>query len=243
MNLKWLPIVILFSAAPIAMAQNQPSITETQKLSYKAGVEAGKKFLDLKKKDEIGFDLDIDLVAKGVQDAYKGAKLLVSEDELKIIETKWTKEKQKSLADENKMKAEAFLKTNKEKPDVLTLPGTRQPLVQYRILDEGGGPKPKETDTVVVNFKGRQLNGKEFANTFKSGKTLEWPIGKLPMQGLKTALVNMPIGAKWEVVIPPEQAYGEDGDSTKVIEPNALLICEIELQGIVPPQEPKTPNQ
>jgi FKBP-type peptidyl-prolyl cis-trans isomerase len=67
------------------------------------------------------------------------------------------------------------------------------------------------------------------SNTYKRNSSISWSVGQV-IPGMKTVILNMPVGSKWEVVIPPEQAYGEKG--TGPIEPNSILIFTIELVDI-----------
>jgi len=241
MNLKWLAIAILFFAVMTAMAQNQPSMTDTQQLSYGAGVAAGKQLLEKKQKGEFGYDLDIDMVVNGILDAYRGTRLLISEEDVKKLAQKIESAKLKVLADKNGPIADKFLADNQTKEGVKVLPvdpETKMRGVQYEIITEGDGPKPKETESAVVHFVGKLIDGKVFND--KSKDTVDWQISKL-LPGLKSALLSMPIGSKWKIVIPPEQAYRDKGNGP--IEPYSVLIFEIELLGAHDAPEPKTPNQ
>jgi FKBP-type peptidyl-prolyl cis-trans isomerase FklB len=252
MNLKFLAIVIMFfgvvtvkaqdPAATTPKAPEQPStMTDKEKLSYTIGTMAGKSYLSYKK--ELDLDLDLEAVVKGLKDSYTGAKLQLSEEELNTVMTSWQKdmqqkqeEKLKIMSDKNKKDGDAYLQANKVKEGVLVIPNSGG--VQYKILKAGDGPKPAETDSVEVNYKGTLINGKEFDSTYTRKQTATIPLNKI-IPGWKMALLNMPVGSKWEVVIPSDQAYGVRGRSP-AIEPNSTLIFEIELLGIKPAQEPKT---
>jgi FKBP-type peptidyl-prolyl cis-trans isomerase FkpA len=239
MNLKWLAIVILFFFGMTAMAQNQPSMTDTQKLSYGAGVAAGKLLLEKKQKGEFGYDLDIDMVVNGILDAYRGTRLLASEEDVKKLSQKLEAEKLKAQADKNKPLADKFLLDAQAK-GALILPSGSEKVrgVLYEIITEGDGPKPKETESAVMHVIGTFIDGKVFND--KSKDTVDWQVSKL-IPGLKSALLSMPIGSKWKVIIPPEQAYGEKGNG--LIEPNSVLIFEIELLGAHEAPAPQAPNQ
>jgi FKBP-type peptidyl-prolyl cis-trans isomerase len=145
----------------------------------------------------------------------------------------WEKLQLKKLA-EIKKEGDVFLLEYREKEDVMTIPSNSsdQRGVKYKVITKGNGPKPAETDTVEVNFIFSLLNGrelKEITNTYRSGQSTSWQVSKI-IPGMKTVLLNMPVGSKWEAVIPPEQAYGEKGNGP--IDPNSVLIFTIELLGI-----------
>jgi len=99
--------------------------------------------------------------------------------------------------------------------------------LQYKILTAGTGTKPAATDTVICNYRGTFVDGKEFDSSYKRGKAAEFPVNAV-IKGWKEALQLMPVGSKWELFIPPDLAYGESGAGTS-IPPNAALIFEVEL--------------
>jgi FKBP-type peptidyl-prolyl cis-trans isomerase len=258
MNPKWLAIVIMFFAAFAAKAQDKTAttpkaseqastMTDKEKSAYRVGVLSGKSYLQFK--DQLGIELDIEMIVKGIKDAYTGAALKLSDDELKEVENKWNKEikekqdeKLAAAAEKNKKDGKDFLDANAVKEGVMTLasslPGVRN--VQYKVITKGDGPKPEESDIVEVNFKLSLINGKELkeiTNRYKPEQSVKWPVSQ-NIPGMKTALLNMPEGSEWEVVIPAEQAYGENG-SQNVIGPNSTLVFSIKLLKILPKAEPK----
>jgi FKBP-type peptidyl-prolyl cis-trans isomerase len=146
--------------------------------------------------------------------------------------------KESPLKREEKLKikkeGDAFLSEYQVKEDVMTIPpnSSGQRGVIYKVITKGNGPKPAETDTVEVNFILSLINGKELkevSNTFKRGQTVSWQVGQI-IPGMKTVLMNMPVGSTWEVVIPPEQAYGDK--ATGPIGPNSTLVFTVELKDI-----------
>lgn len=126
-------------------------------------------------------------------------------------------------AEANKKAGEAFLAENKKKPGVVTLPSG----LQYTVLKESAGPTPLATDTVVVHYKGRLIDGTVFDSSIEKGKPLVFPVNAV-IKGWQEALQLMPIGSKWRIVVPSELAYGRKRAGSK-IKPNAVLIFEIEL--------------
>lgn len=135
------------------------------------------------------------------------------------------------LAEDNLQKGENFLKENAKKSGVDTLTDG----IQYKVIKMGEGPKPAATDKVKVNYKGTFLDGKEFDSSEKNGGPVEFPLNRV-IPGWTTALQAMPVGSKWIVYLPSEQAYGRRGDGRQ-IGPNETLIFEIELVDIVQPED------
>ena len=97
-------------------------------------------------------------------------------------------------------------------------------------MKEGTGTKPTAADTVVCNYKGTLIDGKEFDSSYKRGQPATFPVGQV-IKGWTEALQIMPVGSKWELYIPAELAYGPRGPSPD-IGPNATLIFEVELLSI-----------
>lgn len=123
----------------------------------------------------------------------------------------------------NLKEGEAFLASNKAREGVVTLPSG----LQYKILTQGGGPKPTLADTVVCNYKGTFINGKEFDSSYKRGEPATFPVVGV-IRGWTEPLQHMPAGSKWQLFIPAGLAYGESGHG-RDIQPNTALIFEVEI--------------
>jgi FKBP-type peptidyl-prolyl cis-trans isomerase FklB len=135
-------------------------------------------------------------------------------------------EKMKVAGEKNKKDGEVFLAENKKKEGVVTLPSG----LQYKVLTIGNGKKPRATDKVTLNYRGVLIDGTEFDNSYKRGEPAVFPVNGI-IKGLSEALQLMPVGSKWQIVIPADIAYGEQGAGAQIA-PNAVLIFEIELLGI-----------
>ena len=107
--------------------------------------------------------------------------------------------------------------------------------IQYKVIKEGNGAKPAETDVVKVHYKGTLIDGTEFDSSIKRGEPAEFPLNRV-ISGWTKSLKEMPVGSKWEIYIPADQAYGQRGSGP--IGPNETLIFEVELLDIVTPQAP-----
>ena len=140
----------------------------------------------------------------------------------------------KELAAKNKVAGDAYLAENAKKEGVKTLDGG----VQYEVMVEGSGATPKPTDKIKINYHGTFLDGTVFDSTVEEirGKTPEPYTSSASgfVDGFNTAVQAMPVGSKWKLTIPAEQAYkmGRPG----LMEPNKTLIFEVELLEILAPE-------
>lgn len=127
---------------------------------------------------------------------------------------------------DKKKASDAFLAANAKKEGVKTLPSG----VQYRVITEGKGPKPTKDNVIKVNYEGKFIDGNVFDSSEKHGGASEMPVsGAIP--GWVEVVQMMPVGSKWEVVIPYDQAYGADGGGR--MEPFSTLVFTIEIVDIV----------
>tara|TARA_Y100000052_G_C2907329_1_gene60383 strand:+ start:231 stop:614 length:384 start_codon:yes stop_codon:yes gene_type:complete len=117
----------------------------------------------------------------------------------------------------------AYLDENAKKDDVTT---TNSGL-QYRVIKEGTGHKPRPTDKVTVHYAGKLVNGKEFDSSYKRGQPIDFPLNAV-IPGWSEGVQLMQEGAKYEFVIPSQLGYGARG-AGGVIPGNATLIFEVEL--------------
>nr|8BK5_A Chain A, Peptidyl-prolyl cis-trans isomerase [Legionella pneumophila] len=126
-------------------------------------------------------------------------------------------------ADENKVKGEAFLTENKNKPGVVVLPSG----LQYKVINSGNGVKPGKSDTVTVEYTGRLIDGTVFDSTEKTGKPATFQVSQV-IPGWTEALQLMPAGSTWEIYVPSGLAYGPRSVGGP-IGPNETLIFKIHL--------------
>ena len=131
-----------------------------------------------------------------------------------------------SAAVKNKATGQAFLNENKKVPGVVTLPDG----LQYKILTTGSGPRPTDKDVVTVDYEGKLVDGQVFDSSYQRHQPATFPIsGVIP--GWVEALKLMPVGSTWEIYIPSELAYGENG-APPVIGPNQVLVFKVHLINI-----------
>jgi len=208
-------------AAPLTLK------TQKDKASYALGMNFG---TGLRRQS---IDIDPAILARGLRDSFSNGKTLLTEDEAKAVLTQLqgdVRKKQQELAQQlgetNKKQGLEFLEANKTKDGVVTLPSG----LQYKVLQEGTGPKPAPTDTVVCNYRGTLLDNTEFDSSYKRGQPATFPVTGV-IKGWTEALQLMPVGSKWQLFIPSALAYGEHGAGGQ-IGPNATLIFEVELLSI-----------
>lgn len=192
------------------------------KISYALGLSIGNNFKASGVKD-----IDIDIFSKAILDVLKNQKPSMSYDEAKQIINDFFTKLQEEKLEINKKAGEEFLKINKEKPGVVTLPSG----LQYMVLKKGEGKIPAATDTVKVHYEGTLIDGSIFDSSVQRGQPATFGVTQV-IQGWVEALQLMPVGSKWKLFIPSNLAYGESGAGNS-IEPNSALIFDVELLDIV----------
>lgn len=221
-RLKIVILAILISNACFAKANNKS--TNIKDVSYSAGYMLGKNAKNS------ADDLNLDEMVKGFKDGYNNQTPRLSDNKMEASITNYlaqqNTEKNKVLL-KNRQIEQAFLAQNAKKSGVIS---TKSGL-QYQILRQGNGKKPKATDTVKVSYTGKLLDGTIFDSTDGHGETsTTFPLNYVIL-GWTEGLQLMPTGSKYRFFIPAELAYGETGIAGK-IEPNSLLIFDVELLAI-----------
>jgi len=237
---------ILFGVLPAGAAEKTTLKSQKDKRSYSIGLNAGRNMKQSLQSQ--GVDIDLKLLQKGIADGINGAKPALSEEEMQSVMTDLRKEmmakqqemaakqqeKMKETGEKNKKEGAAFLEENKKKEGVKTTSSG----LQYKVITEGKGKSPKETDTVSVNYKGTLIDGTEFDSSYKRGQPATFGVNQV-IKGWTEALQLMKEGSKWQLFIPGELAYGERGAPGGQIGPNAVLIFEVELLSIGKQEEKK----
>jgi len=223
------PVLILLLATPLlAIAGDKPESLE-QRISYGIGMNIGR---DFKNQD---IQVDPELLARGVKDVLAGGETLMSEEEVqqtiaelqKVMQEK-QEAKNKVIGEANQKAGAEFLAANAKKEGVKTTASG----LQYKVIEAGNGKTPAATDKVQVNYRGSLVDGTEFDSSYKRGKPAEFPVNGV-IKGWTEALQLMKEGAKYQIFIPAELAYGERG-AGPVIGPNSTLIFDVELIAVNP---------
>ena len=130
-----------------------------------------------------------------------------------------------ALANSNKQAEQAFLAANKARPGVVSLPSG----VQYKILSAGKGKKkPTDSSVIMCRYQGKLVDGTSFEKS-DAGKPEPLNVAGL-VPGLKEAVKLMLAGSKWQIVVPPQLAYGERGN--RMVGPNAVLTYDMEIVAV-----------
>ncbi len=221
-------LIFAIAAMPAFAAEKVKLKTTKEKLGYSVGYVTGMNM----KQD--GLDISAEQLSRGIRDGYLGKKGAMTEDEIKGALDEYQKvlaakqaEAMKQLAEKNKKDGTAYLAENRKKEGVVTTSSG----LQYKVVSPGTGKQPKETDTVKVHYRGTTLDGTEFDSSIRRGEPATFPVNGV-IAGWKEVLQLMKEGAKWQVVIPSEIAYGERG-AAQIIGPNQVLLFDVELIQIV----------
>lgn len=232
MKLRLLAATLAALTLTAGAAAAQDTSSEQGRLSYALGYDLGRNLV------ESGEQIDINTVVKAVQDGYARRDPAVPVEQLRsAVEGMQQRQLAKAKAAfekasaENKTKSDAFLAQNRAKSGVQTLPSG----VQYRVIEAGGGAKPTQSSEVELHYKGNLPNGPTFVDTYTAQEgqqagPVTVKISEIPLVGLREALTNMPTGARWEVVLPADKAYGNTPQSP--IGPNQAVVFDVKLVGI-----------
>lgn len=211
------------AAAPAPVAANKPV------LSYAIGYDLGKDLADQK------VDIDINAVIRALQDGYAKkppahpqAAMEAQINSLQQRMMQAARSEFERVSGENKAKSDAFLAANRAKPGVTVLPNG----IQYRVIEPGAGAKPTAASTVQMHYRGSISTGQEFANTYAQANPTpaSFKVGEFPIKGVQEVLKMMPTGARWEIFLPPDQAFGNDPRSP--VGPGQALVFDIKLVSV-----------
>jgi FKBP-type peptidyl-prolyl cis-trans isomerase FklB len=192
------------------------------KISYALGLSIGNNFLASGIKN-----LNFEKFIKAVEDVFLERTPEITYDDAKKIMNDYLMGLQADQKRLNKEAGEEFLRINKNKSGVITLPSG----LQYEILRKGNGKKPKMTDKVKCHYHGMLINGTVFDSSVVREEPAVFGVSQV-IQGWIEALQLMEEGSKWRLFIPSELAYGSHG-AGEMIGPDSALIFDVELLDIV----------
>lgn len=198
--------------------------TLTDRVSYIFGYNLGSRF----GQDQV--DLNIDVFADAMKAAKDGKAPAMTEAEMQQVMTQFQELQQakmaqvhKEMAEANLQAGETFLAENAKKDGVKTTASG----LQYKVITQGSGATPTQSDKVSVHYSGTLIDGTEFDSSYRRGEPAAFGVTQV-IPGWTEALMLMPEGSKWEIYVPSQLAYGVGGSAPK-IGPNSTLIFEIEL--------------
>jgi len=223
-------ILCLLLTAVVSAAEQSPLTDEADRINYSIGHQIGVDF----KRQKV--ELNESALSLGLQHGQAGEKALLDKDEMQelLVDLKRnisnkmkaeSTEKIKSrreITEQKRNAGMAFMKENQHHEGVKTMPSG----MQYRVLKKASGPKPKEDDYVTFNFRARTIDGKEYDSSSKAGGPVTRRANGV-LRGFTEAIQMMSPGAKWEIVLPPELAYGRQGPLA-----HQTIIFEVELLSI-----------
>jgi FKBP-type peptidyl-prolyl cis-trans isomerase FklB len=222
-------VAVMLWVATSASIAGEPLKLENERdrISYSLGYQIGGDF------KRQGLDIQADAVVRGIEDALSSTAPLLDEKTMRatLVELKRKvvelQQAQKAAQTETKRVAgRAFLKDNAAREGVVTLPSG----LQYRVVVPGAGAHPGPQDNVTLSYRGMLVNGHEFDNSSRRKEPATFNVSGV-IRGWTEALPLMSVGAKWNVYIPPELAYGDRGPLA-----DETLIFEVELLSIAVPK-------
>jgi len=225
-----LAIGAAFLAAEWTPAADLPELSEGKsRASYGIGANLGSGL----RRDKV--EIDVDLLVRGLNDALSGKELPLTETEIReSLQAYWQETRQRQGA-ANLADGQTFLEANRAKPGVVTLPSG----LQYKVVEEGQGNSPAATDIATVHYRGTLIDGTEFDSSYSRNQPAEFAVNRV-IRGWSEALQLMKPGAKWQLFIPSDLAYGPNG-SGRNIGPNATLLFEVDLLSFKAPEPPAVP--
>lgn len=210
--------------------------TEKEQVSYMIGMDIGKSLKPMKD------DIDLATIKRAIDDTFADKKLLLNDEQaMKVMQTFAQKMQAKQQEEMVKKQAEMeakgkvsleegkkFLAENGKKPGVVTTASG----LQYQVITEGKGAKPKAADSVSVHYSGKLLDGTQFDSSYERKEPAQFVLNSV-VPGWTEALQLMPVGSKYKLWIPANLGYGEQGTPGGPIPPNSTLVFEVELLEIV----------
>ena len=193
------------------------------KFSYAIGLGIGQNLLSMGAKG-----IAVDDFAQAIKDVLEGNQTAISHTEARDIVNKYFAELEEKMNAANIEAGKKFLEENKKREGVVMLPSG----LQYEVITEGNvGRYAKATDQVQCHYEGTLIDGTLFDSSIKRGQPATFGVNQV-IPGWVEALQLMPEGAKWNLYIPSDLAYGAQG-AGEMIPPHSTLVFEVELQKIL----------
>lgn len=219
-NIIKISALLLFVACKSDTPKEVVLSNEIDSVSYSLGVNIGE---NIKTQFE---DIKIDNFLTGLKEVIDGTEPKINNDQaLMVIQNYFTK-KQSALSEEKIDEGRKFLEENSKKEGVITLASG----LQYEVITNGSGDKPKLEDNVTTHYHGTLIDGTVFDSSVDRGEPASFPVGGV-IKGWTEALQLMSVGSKWKLYVPYDLAYGERGAGPQ-IGPYSTLIFEVELLSI-----------
>jgi FKBP-type peptidyl-prolyl cis-trans isomerase FkpA len=184
---------------------------------------------------QIKDEIELPVFLQAVRTVLAGGQPLLAEADAKAVLSAFSQRmqgqmqaKSAALGEKNRAEGAAFLARNRLAKGVVTTPSG----LQYMVLRQGSGARPKPTDHVTVNYKGTLLDGTKFDSSYDRPQPPEPFALDQVIPGWSEGVSLMPVGAKYRFWIPSDLGYGDKGTPGGPIGPNATLVFDVELLGI-----------
>lgn len=239
MKFRLISAVLASVLATGAMAQTAPAAkpaapvasgpVDKAALAYALGYDFGRGLADQAP------GLDVMALNRAIQDGYAKKQPTIAPEKLQATVAAYQKQREaqakadfEKIARENKLKSDAAIAANKAKPGVITLPSG----IQYKVVEAGAGAKPTLNSTVEFNFSGALASsGQVFASTFANVKPVSGKLSEVvSLPGMQEIMQMMPTGARWQILLPSEKAWGNGPESLRGGPgPNQAVFLDIKL--------------
>lgn len=223
---KTLVAALVVSSVSLANAADVELDSKEQKLGYSIGTMFGSRMAN----DFEGMDLEA--FKAGFDDSFNDVEPQMSIEDVQATVQAFQQEQmekaqreQAKMAEEAQSKSQAWLDEKAEQDGVMTTDSG----LMYKVIEQGDGAKPAETDTVKVNYEGKLVDGTVFDSSYERGEPISFPLNQV-IPGWTEGVQLMPVGSKYEFYIPSDLAYGPGG--TGPIPPHSALEFTVELLDI-----------
>lgn len=234
---RFAPFLLALLLAPATLAPAQapepapaapPAPASPHDVNYAFGLLIGQSLAST------GMTFDLDAVRQGLEDSLdKTRKPLFDADKAKQIVNEAMQALQEKVTAAQREKEQGYLDGHAKVKGVVTTTSG----LQYEVLKEGTGPKPKATDTVKVDYVGTLVDGTEFDSSVKRGEPAVFTLDQV-IPAWTEGLQLMAVGGKYRFTVPSKLAYGAQG-AGGVIPPFATLVFEVDLLSIEAPPAPE----
>jgi FKBP-type peptidyl-prolyl cis-trans isomerase FkpA len=215
---------------PPGQAPGTPAaVPAKDKVGLLVGADVGRSL------EPVKAELDLPVFMQALRTTLTGGKALMDDAQATAVREAFSQKVQSrlqadaaALGERNKADGAKFLAANRTRKGVFSTPSG----LQYMVLRQGAGKRPVRSDKVRVNYRGTLLDGTAFDDSYERGQPAEFPLGGV-IAGWQEGLALMPVGAKYRFWIPGELGYGTNGTPGGPIGPNAVLVFDVELLGIL----------
>jgi FKBP-type peptidyl-prolyl cis-trans isomerase len=214
---------VLDKARANGLAVSTQTVDGREGVSYALGMRRG---VQLKR---AGADVDVVVIGRGIKDVLEGKPTKIQEFEIEPLFLQAQAYGLAQQSQKNKIAGDAFLAKNAKTEGITVLPDG----LQYRVLQAGTGEIPTTNDLIIVKYRGSSIEGREFDRNDHFLTRINGGI-----KGWQETLPRMKVGSKMQIFVPPDLAFGHEGEAVRQIGRDSTLIYELELISIARPGDP-----